>query len=132
MHNIFRLPQHSQHDKPFVVMKRSRSQASPQLSSATAVTNGTTRMQQLIKARHNARRALASSMTWVKGNTREKARASSGNSFSSVDLQALIKQIHNDWHKRTLSAMHKFIDAVTDIANFSVSLQCPNVSYLPS
>lgn len=89
-------------------------------------------MQQLVKSRHNARRALTLSMTWVKGNPREKPRSSSGNSFSSADLQALLKQIHNDWHKRTLSAMHKFLDAVTNIINFSVSLPCLNVSDLPS
>lgn len=106
----------------FDVMRRSRTQTSPPVSSSSAVTNGATRMQQLIDARQNARRALISSMTWVKSHPREKLQSASKPSLSSADLQGLIKQIHNDWHKSTLSTLHQFLEAVSNVINFAVSL----------
>lgn len=100
------------------LMKRPRSPTTP-LSSSSAVTNGATRMQQLVESRKEARRALTSSMTWAKG--RPNAQHSGKQSVSAAELQALIRQIHDEWHKRTLSALHQFLDSVVNIIKHSVS-----------
>lgn len=92
------------------------------MSSSSEITNGGTRMLELVERRQAARRALRSAMTWTKVAKRQASHSASGHPTSRATVVTIVKQAHGEWHRRVHSIMQDFLDAVFEIVSFSVSL----------